>query len=715
MHHTDDMMFAEEELPCEGADPWSRLGAGPAAPAPPAPARVPALLAAALAPGGDDAALTQLIAVTKRRPEQVDVVGEKIFLDDSKVLAVTSEAKRYRASGGAAGPFPYLEAVCGHLARAPAALPAAGARGVALLRALIPANSDRIAEMAESLLSKFKCVGGPLAEVLRGLARGAAAVQESLPDVPPHATREQLITALECATPSTLEAVGNKMIESCSTALVVDVISQVLENNQAGRYETKVKSEESGLQQGHLFARGGLGCGLLLDWLSELQQETLGAQPDRQMRLMFRRGWGAWRPQLATQLAHRASWRTLHACTTALLDPTQSVPLTTEHSHSALFVYVLSIISSLLIVAADWAASAVVEFCATLVDSPRVCQGRDRQAAKHAPRDDTLRLSHAQLEVLIRYVVAEAREAEEGAGGGEAGAEAMRRRMEARLPLVLRCCPSAPALLAAALQAAHHPPLLLLLYMKVPKIQQLLLGCSERSALSASLTRTLRAAAAGAGAVGGAGAAGGARAAATSATDRVSHALLTALHAATHHTHSKEHNNKVYRLEAGVRGVWARVWGAGARALPLCGALLRGAPPARHHHHLLAAVELLPDHQLLDSEEIHGIVDCYLSVCKQQTGRDSALVHRVAALLRRYLALRPARAAALLHAHRDTVASTPALSALNGAELNAPSSAAPPPHALLALQRRTDPPEELHWLLQVRTFMSFASISNLII
>jgi hypothetical protein len=59
----------------------------------------------------------------------------------------------------------------------------------------------------------------------------------------------------------------------------------------------------------------------------------------------------------------------------------------------------------------------------------------------------------------------------------------------------------------------------------------------------------------------------------------------------------------------------------------------------------------------LCSEEIHEILDCYLTVCKQQSGRDTALVHRVAALLRRYLACRPARAAALLALHRDTVQS----------------------------------------------------------
>ncbi|CAH0400660.1 unnamed protein product [Chilo suppressalis] len=634
-HPPDDMMFAEEELPAEVSDPWEAAGASPAR-----TAATPALLATALQPGGD-VDLAQLLP------------------------AVTSEAKRYHASNGTNGPFPYLEAVYTYLSHAGSSIAASGARGVALLRAILPAKNDRLSEIAESLLAQFKCVPGPITEVLRSLARTKAVKQETVPDVPTNATREQLIAALESATPSTLEAIGNKMIDTCSTALVVDVISQVLENNQAGRYETKVKSEDSFVQRGHLFARGGLGCGLLLDWLSELQQETLGAQPERQMRLMFRRGWGAWRPQLATQLAHRASWRTLHACTSALLDPTS-----------------------------EWAPRAVVEFCATLVESPRVWQGRDRQPAKHAPAIDTLRLSYSQLDVLIRYVVAEAREAEAEAGGGEAGVEAMRRRMEARLPLVLRCCPCPAALLHAAL---HDTTLLPMLYMQVPKIQQLLAECSERPALSAPLLRALQSSSTG-------------RVASTSATDRVSHALLTAL-AVPHH---QPHAARVARLEAGIRGVWARTWGAGGRALPLCGALLRGAPLSKHHHHLLAAIELLPDDELIHSEEIHGIVDCYLSVCKQGpgsgggpgpgsgsgSGRDNSLPHRVAALLRRYMALRPSKAAALLHAHRDTVASTPALSALNSADCGAPASAAPPPHALLALQRRLAPPDQLHWMLQ---------------
>lgn len=71
-----------------------------------------------------------------------------------------------------------------------------------------------------------------------------------------------------------------------------------------------------------------------------------------------------------------------------------------------------------------------------------------------------------QLDVLIQYVGEEASEAE-----AAQGMEAARRSIEARLPLVLRCCAAPHALLAAALAASRaHPLLLLLLYMKVSVI-----------------------------------------------------------------------------------------------------------------------------------------------------------------------------------------------------------------------------------------------------
>lgn len=155
------------------------------------------------------------------------------------------------------------------------------------------------------------------------------------------------------------------------------------------------------------------------------------------------------------------------------------------------------------------------------------------------------------------------------------------------------------------------------------------------------------------------------------------------------------------------------------------------------------------------SSDLESILECFLLLARAAGGaRDTALAHRVAALLRRYLASRPPRAAALLHAHHATVQyvhysalaalsgelaleledidrvriqsrdhrapspitpvprrSIPALSALQTSDTAAPASASPPPHALLALQRRNDTPENLHWLLQV-TFTGHSGIKG---
>lgn len=53
-------------------------------------------------------------------------------------------------------------------------------------------------------------------------------------------------------------------------------------------------------------------------------------------------------------------------------------------------------------------------------------------------------------------------------------------------------------------------------------------------------------------------------------------------------------------MEADIRSMWARVEGAGARALPLAGALLRGAGAlhAKQHQYLLSALEVLPDSEI---------------------------------------------------------------------------------------------------------------------
>ncbi|CAH2044847.1 unnamed protein product, partial [Iphiclides podalirius] len=631
----DDTLFAEEPLPEEGPSAWDTVS-----------------------------------AVPRLEPDHVLGLLSAVFdADDCRFDVDTACTQLYALiaeEGGRGEEGPYTRAACTLLRSvAPHALLRRPAHAAALLRTLHAARARALPEIARALVSGGKWLTGPVGELVLAAAGGACDTPPA-PSLPPAATRDQLIAALEATSPSSLEAVGNHIIETQDTQLVVEVISILLEKSQDGHYETKVKCESEIEEEAsaHVFSRRGLGCGLLLDWLSELQRETLG----RQMQLMFVAGGAPWRPLLVTLLAHRASWRTLHSCLTALLQPNKG-----------------------------WSASAVLDFAETLAGSPRVWQGRDRATPKHYEPEDTLSLSHGQLEVLIGYMGAE------GAGCGDA--EGARRRAEARLPLLLRCCGAPHALLAAALAAAErHPLLLLLLYMKVPKVVRLVRECGEREACG------------GAGAVAAAERAVGrelARAAraSTSATDRVSHALLTAL-AATH-AHSKDLTQRAWRISSLARALWSRVGGAGARALPLCGALVRGlrAEGARHapHAHLLAALEVLPDDELLAdaaSEELHEILECFLQIMRQTAGGGGrggdggSLSQRVAALLRRYAAARPQRAAALMHAHRDTIASLPALASVSAGDTSAPASATPPPHALLALQRRIAPPDELTAHLQ---------------
>ncbi|XP_037876176.1 integrator complex subunit 1 isoform X3 [Bombyx mori] len=636
-HYPPDFnLFASEPLPEEAEGEW-----GSAAPPPRLQLElVPTLLAAVFSgtvvfPGDVDTSFTKLIAeVTNETSNNKYSRVPKLYSS-----CVTSFLLQCCSATGVLS-----------LARRPdLAAP--------LLRALRPGP-----HLASSLLSHCKCLSGPVVTILRGLVRADPAV---LPDLPPRADREHLVALLESATPSTLEAIGNKIIESQDTAVVVDVISLILERNQEGYYENKVKPEDGIECDAPLFSNSGRGCGLLLDWLSELQQETLGPDPHKQMQLMFRAGGGAaggsvggsWRPLLVTLLAHRASWRTLHTCLTMLLD------------HPG-----------------DWAPGSVLNLLETLCSSPRLCQGRDKAAPKHHQPPDALRLTHRQVGVLVGYIVSEGVRAERG--GGEA---ALRRRVEARLPLLLRCCATPPALLAAARAAAHHHPvLLLMLYLKVPKTAELLRRAESRGGRGP-----------GGGLGGGAGA--GAARCTPSATDQPTHTLLTAI-TAPHHAHTKEHTQKLWRMEADIRSMWARVEGAGARALPLAGALLRGAGAlhAKQHQYLLSALEVLPDSEIFApavSEEIHSILECFVQMVRQTEGGSSALSHRVAALLRRYLACRPPRAALLLHQHRDAIASSPALSGVSEGE-GGSGSWSPPPHAVRALQRRSDPPDTLHWLVQ---------------
>lgn len=48
-----------------------------------------------------------------------------------------------------------------------------------------------------------------------------------------------------------------------------------------------MKDEDGGLGPVHVFSRRGLGCGLLLDWMSELQREDLGPSDQRHRQVRF--------------------------------------------------------------------------------------------------------------------------------------------------------------------------------------------------------------------------------------------------------------------------------------------------------------------------------------------------------------------------------------------------------------------------------------------
>ncbi|KAH9642292.1 hypothetical protein HF086_009656 [Spodoptera exigua] len=419
-----------------------------------------------------------------------------------------------------------------------------------------------------------KLLAGPVVAVLRAMMHSGALAPDLDLHLPQHANKEQLIAALEAATPSTLEALGNRIISSQDPRVIVDVITHILEKNQDGHYESK-------------------------------------------------------------------------------------------------------------------------------------------------------------LGEMVRLVAAEARQTE-----AERGGDAARRRADARLALLLRAAPAPPLLLALAAAARdQHPLLLLLLYMKVPLTLTAShipggeppLGSPEDSATAAAVGR--------------------AQPTAVAAGDEPRAAQRGRQ---LHQRHRQESNNlfvcRLWRMEAEVRGMWARVGGAGSRALGLAAALLRGAGPhLRHHSHILAALEVLPEQELFaasNAADVHSILSaswrwrarsppparcctawppCYAGTSPAGPRPPPRCCTSIGTPSRQYTPLPNAsyytniRYCASHVNLLDTIElqspsrnnefvtiifNTPALASLQAADVSAPASAAPPPLALQALQRRYDTPDNLHWLLQ---------------
>ncbi|CAG5004505.1 unnamed protein product [Parnassius apollo] len=293
----DDSLFADEPLPEETQSAWDTASATPRL----EPDHVLGLLSAVFDSGDSrfdiDTACTQLNALIAeegvrgeegvyshaalaflrscaphallRRPAHAAALLRTLHAAHPQALAQVRSCARYMRT--------FLRSYAPHtLLRRPA-------HAAALLRTLCAGHPHALAQVAGTLLASGKCGVGPLGELLRAplAARAPHAPRAALaPRLPQCATREQLIAALEATTPNTLEAVGNYIIETQDTQLVVEVISILLEKSQDGHYETKVKCESEAEEEAaaHVFSRRGLGCGLLLDWLAELQRETLGRE-----------------------------------------------------------------------------------------------------------------------------------------------------------------------------------------------------------------------------------------------------------------------------------------------------------------------------------------------------------------------------------------------------------------------------------------------------
>ncbi|XP_032447481.1 integrator complex subunit 1 [Lynx canadensis] len=156
--------------------------------------------------------------------------------------------------------------------------------------------------------------------------------------------------------------------------------------------------------------------GLLVDWLELLDPEVIGSCPDLQQRLLFSRSKGkghpgpqvpSFRPYLLALLTHQSSWSTLHQCIRILLGKNREQ---------------------------RFDPSASLDFLWACIHVPRIWQGRDQRTPQKRREELALRVRAPELVGLAELILAEA---EARSQDGDAAACGL---LQARLPLLLRCC-----------------------------------------------------------------------------------------------------------------------------------------------------------------------------------------------------------------------------------------------------------------------------------
>ncbi|XP_077300156.1 integrator complex subunit 1 isoform X2 [Arctopsyche grandis] len=513
---------------------------------------------------------------------------------------------------------------------------------------------DPLTKVAETLLQHYGNATGPLISVLKMFIEGsgvkkvskfrqsemAKSVVQKMDEVNSQCDqvnkKDFLVRTLEMCPINMLEHIGRCLIETQDSKVLIDAMVTILERQQSGTNEFKIKLEPNAeMQSSQLcLANGGEASGLIIDWLADLQPELLGDDPKAQIRLMFRAGGAPWQELLVALLAHRASWRTLHCCLTALLASEK-----------------------------EWAATSVLELIWALTRSPRIWQGRDKTTPKHHTPENILRLTSEQLSVLISYILEEAEQCK--------NQDQACLKIESRLPLLLECLQDDQAIVSALVSLQNKSiessptvqTFIVLLYMRLPKIWNILStkGNSPISSImmhDSSETDYTESS--------------------TSIIDKISHCMFTALAA---NPHSKDWKNRIQPgLEASCKSMCRQHPRLALRQLGLLGTLLKGrshlawGPFQNGGHftyfsHTLRILEMLQPSlfALPYRSRLHTTLDSYFAVIAMHGHvKDLApLIHKFSVLLQGYMAYDTAAANDYIRDHHNIISSQPVLSILN--------------------------------------------------